>query len=409
MTTSVILALANGLSIVATKHSGFPDQVIPGKNGFLANEADPEDLAREIRRAIDASPHWAEMSDFAREHALRTYDQRVLIDRQLSYYRELNPTVKKVAFVTGEFPTFGLTWLISQISDLNDRGIDVEIFNLKDGDLENVSEKFFSHNMATHMHSLAIPESFGMRVVKAFPKMFSMLIRRPRALLRSLNVMKYGMNALSLKLIFWVEPFIDESFDVVHCHFGPVANKYLLVREILGHDEKLIVSFYGYDVSNIFKEKGIHYYDTLQETADIFIAMSEDMKQRIVATGFFPEKIRVLPISIDVESVPFHRRSLEDGEMVHMVTMGRFVEKKGFDDLLRAIALLKKNGTRPFRCHIIGGGVLESEWKALAKELNVEDVVEWKGYMKIEDVPAYLETMHLYLQPSKTAKNGDME
>jgi colanic acid/amylovoran biosynthesis glycosyltransferase len=110
-----------------------------------------------------------------------------------------------------------------------------------------------------------------------------------------------------------------------------------------------------------------------------------------------------------VGSVPFKERSLKEGETIHMATVGRFVEKKGFDDLLRSLAILKQKISRKFLCHIIGGGELDGELRALAKKLDVEDVVEWKGYMKLEDIEQYLLTMHFYVQPSKTASNGDME
>ena len=133
------------------------------------------------------------------------------------------------------------------------------------------------------------------------------------------------------------------------------------------------------------------------------------MKERIINHGFKSESIRVLPISVDVADYPFKERKLETGETINLLTVARFVEKKGIDDLLRAIAIVKEKTRKKFRMNIVGGGQMEDELKGLAKELKIEDVTDFKGYMKVEDLIKYFLDMHLYVQPSKTSKDGDME
>jgi colanic acid/amylovoran biosynthesis glycosyltransferase len=96
-------------------------------------------------------------------------------------------------------------------------------------------------------------------------------------------------------------------------------------------------------------------------------------------------------------------------EPVEIVSVGRFVEKKGFDDLLRALAKAREMTGRSFRCSIIGSGPLEDELRALATSLELDGRVHFMGYMKNEDLDAYLARMHIMVQPSKTARDGDME
>jgi len=235
------------------------------------------------------------------------------------------------------------------------------------------------------------------------------LIKNPGALFKALNFFKYGRNAFSLKLVFWAEPFLDKKFDLYHCHFGPIANKFLIVKEILRLQGKIITSLLGYDVSSVIKEKGVKVYDRLKRESSSFIVMSNNMKERVIAYGFDEKKLKILPISIDVDSYPFKERTLDSGEPVQLVSVGRFVEKKGFDDLLRALAIVKEKTKKKFVCNIIGGGRLESELLALTDKLNLHDVVLYKGFMKLEEIIQYFLKVHLYLQPSKTATDGDME
>ena len=409
MTTSVILALATGLPVIATKHSAFPDQVLDGKNGYLANENDYKDLAEKLLQYLEHPELWRDMSRVARAHALATYDQKVLIGKQISHYERLAPGVKEVAFVVSTFPVTSETWLINQIADLIERGIDVRLYAFKKGTEENISQRYFDHKMKDRTVYLEMPENLLARFFVAIPKFFHMLFVKPRALLSVFSVREHGANAYSGKLLFWTEPFLDLTADLIHCHFGTVANRFLAIRDALRLPQPFLTSFYGYDVSSVPQQKGAGYYDRLIKECPFFIVMSNNMKDRVAKLGFSREKMDPVPISEDVESFPYKERVLEKDEKIRIVTVGRFVEKKGFDDLVRAMAIVKQKLGRPFVCAIIGGGELEGELRALAKELDVEDVVSFEGFMKVQDVVQFLMKSHLYIQPSKTAKNGDME
>lgn len=409
MNTTISEALATGLPVVATRHSGFPDQVKDGVNGYLANEADPEDLATKMLEYMIHPERWGEMSRAARAHALAHYDRKALIGRQIAHYERLVPGVKKVAFVVGIFPTFSETFIINQVADLVDRGLDVHVYTFRRGDTANVSDRHHSYNMPECTTVLEMPRNWLLRLVHAIPKFFHVLFTRPSVLFRIFDVGRYGANAYSLKNLFWVEPFIGCDADLVHCHFGPIANRYLMIREILTLPQPFVTTFYGFDVSQIIKQKGPRYYAKLIKASAYFFTMSSNMKERVVAIGFPENKIEPLPVSVDVEGFPYCERTIADGETLHIISVGRFVEKKGFDDLLRATAIAKKQAGRPFMLHIIGGGVLEAELKALAQELDILDVVRFEGVMKVQDVVQFLMTAHLFVQASKTARDGDME
>lgn len=410
MNTVITQALATGLPVVATRHSGFPEQVIEGKNGYLAPEANPEAIARAMAEYIEHPEIWGAMSVAARKHALEHYDQAALIDRQVARYREVAGDVKRVAFVVGAFPAVSETFIINQVADLLDRGIDVTIFSFAGGETENISERYTSYRMRDRTKYLSVPNGVLKRVIESLPLILRLFRARPRALLSACNVFRWGREALSLKLLFWSTPFALESFDLVHCHFGTMAKRFLRVADILDIAPTIVTTFYGYDVSQIVKQKGPSYYDRLKERGACYFTMSENMKDRVVALGFDAEKVESLPVSIDVASYPFAERSAPSDGIVRIVSVGRFVEKKGFDDLLRALAHLRKMTDVPFRCSIIGGPKKDEDLlKELAEELHVSNIVEWKGYMKIEDVITFFMQMHLYVQTSKTAKNGDME
>lgn len=316
----------------------------------------------------------------------------------------------KIVFVVENFPATAQTFMIDQIAGLLDRDIDVEIFSLTKGTIDkNISQKFFDYKMSDRTRDLSLPKNLFTRILIALPKVLKIFCLHPNLLFKIFNFSKYGGNASSLKLLFWVEPWLGEEFDLVHCHFGTTANKFLLIKEILNLDTKIVTTFYGYDVSNIFQEKGDNYYDKLKKVCNLFFVMSQDMKNRVVNYGFEADKVVVLPVGIEVEKYDFRARSLQPDETIRMVSVGRFVEKKGFDDLLKALALVKNKTQQKFHCDIIGGGPLDDELQILTDKMSLRDVVTYHGYMSIDKILDFFKDKHLFIQPSKTAKNGDME
>ena len=89
MNTVISQAMATGLPVVTTRHSGLPEQVLDGKNGAVVPESDPNALAERIVFLIEHPELWPEFGRFARAHAKENYDSRRLIRRQIHYYTDL--------------------------------------------------------------------------------------------------------------------------------------------------------------------------------------------------------------------------------------------------------------------------------------------------------------------------------
>ena len=86
MTTSVMQALATGLPTITTRHSAFSDQIKDGKNGFLVDEGDYKKLAKKILYYMERPEIWAEFGKFGRKHIMKSYNSKVLIEKQIEFY-----------------------------------------------------------------------------------------------------------------------------------------------------------------------------------------------------------------------------------------------------------------------------------------------------------------------------------
>ena len=82
-------ALAVGLPVITTRHSGLPEQVADGENGFLVDEGDYAALAERILDLLEQPDLIRAFSEQARDHVTRRYDAARLIEEQIDAYREV--------------------------------------------------------------------------------------------------------------------------------------------------------------------------------------------------------------------------------------------------------------------------------------------------------------------------------
>jgi colanic acid/amylovoran biosynthesis glycosyltransferase len=70
----IMEAMATGLLVVASRHSGIPEIVHHGENGLLASEKSDAELAECLRAALDGPDVWRRLVAVARERVRRDYD-----------------------------------------------------------------------------------------------------------------------------------------------------------------------------------------------------------------------------------------------------------------------------------------------------------------------------------------------
>jgi colanic acid/amylovoran biosynthesis glycosyltransferase len=87
--TVVSQALACGLAVITTRHSGLPEQVIDGVNGYLVDEGDWQALAERIVHLANHPELLPAMSEAGRRHVEEHYNASTLIERQIAAYDEL--------------------------------------------------------------------------------------------------------------------------------------------------------------------------------------------------------------------------------------------------------------------------------------------------------------------------------
>jgi phosphatidylinositol alpha-1,6-mannosyltransferase len=85
-----------------------------------------------------------------------------------------------------------------------------------------------------------------------------------------------------------------------------------------------------------------------------------------------------------------------------MLTVGRLVEHKGQDQVLRALALLRESEPE-LRYAIAGSGAYGAKLRVLATQLGVEDRVNFLGHVEDDELPGLYNVAELYVGASRVA------
>ncbi len=316
----------------------------------------------------------------------------------------------KIAFILSKFPAVSETFILDEITGLADRGHEIDIYSLVEGDDPKSHQDIEKYNLLTHTYYRpSMPSDFILVFIKGLFLFLKNFSKNPKIMLRTLNVFKFGTKALSFSLVYSAVPFLPEkSYDIVHCHFGPNGLTGVFLREVGAIKGKIVTSFHGYDLSKYVKEHGKKVYDVLFKKGDIFLPVSSHLKARLLELGCDEDKIRVHHMGIKSEKFPFRIRKVPEGELVKVITIGRLIEKKGIDYGIRAVRDLKEKQLK-IEYNIIGDGPLRKDLERLIDELKLADAVKLLGEKPHKEVIDLLDEAHILLAPSITAKNADQE
>ncbi|MGA7874020.1 MAG: glycosyltransferase [Desulfoferrobacter sp.] len=110
---------------------------------------------------------------------------------------------------------------------------------------------------------------------------------------------------------------------------------------------------------------------------------------------------------IDLDFFTFDHRPTP-GPPYKILSIGRHVAKKGYDDLFMAAKLLDEAGL-DFQLVQIGSGEITSELKAIVRNLGIQHKVKMLGTLPHEGVIEHYRSAHCFALACKVAPNGDRD
>lgn len=306
----------------------------------------------------------------------------------------------KVLYVLDSFPKLSETFILNEIVELIRNGIDVKVLAMRNP-LENIINEDFSSNKLferTRYFCLPAPlklefrrgisPSFYYHMLKAFKKYHTVT------------------NFKQMVRLSYYLPYYRDT-DLVHAHFAyKAAVTGMQIANLLG--KPFTFTAHAYEIfSRPDYSKGR--LKTLTDNAERIITPSVFNKNYIIKeTGCAEEKIEIVRATIRAEK--FSNKSPGNGARgeIKIIAIGRLVEKKGFEYLIRAMRSVVKENSSVF-LNIIGDGNQKKELMELSENMNLSRCVNFLGSRSNEECVQELSSSDIAVLPCVVAKNGDLD
>jgi len=206
---------------------------------------------------------------------------------------------------------------------------------------------------------------------------------------------------LSIKLIR------SNDYDIIHAHWiipqGFIA---IVARLFTKNRPAIILTSHGGD---LFALKGTmlsRLKTWITQRTDHLTVVSSAMKEKAAELDLDEENISVIPMGVDSYHMFFPPE--ESVERKDLIFVGRLVDKKGIEYLIKSLPLvLEKHPEQQLT--IIGDGPLKQPLLELCSALGIENAITFEGPLINQAIPPYLQQAAIAIIPSVVTASGDQE
>lgn len=310
--------------------------------------------------------------------------------------------VRRVAYVVVMFPCYSETFVLREMRELVRRGVEVTVLSLRDfseGVIEADARDLVPHTLySRYIFSTALLRAHLYYLIHrpgayfgTIATLASRLFWRPWQLIKNAGVF--------LKSVYFARALQVGKVQHVHAHFAnyPATSAYVISR-LTGIP--FTMTAHAHD---IFQNQIL--LSTKLKLAKRLFAISGYNRDFIMrrCPGVPHGKIEVLHSGLDLSRMNFPRQG--QGERGIILSLGRMVAIKGFDTLIKAVAVLRDR-VAPLRCVIVGEGPLRKELDRLIARLGLQDVVELPGRLTAREIAGLMERCEIFVLPSRQADKG---
>jgi colanic acid/amylovoran biosynthesis glycosyltransferase len=329
----------------------------------------------------------------------------------------------KIAYLLEDFLDPTTTFVTQEILFLRNCGSDVKVYvagvcptseiDPANSDLLKIAKfsRPVNAKQMIHRHLGALVRYPG-KYIETLWRIFRTTWDRPGYLMRSVRYFLEG--------IYLGSQMVEEDIMYSHTHFaGRAATAAWSIWSVYGIPYSLTTHAYDLfaDFNNprpntllrlIRPNRNIpSLLDLKLEGAQRIVAISEFNRRYLIEElGIAKSKIEVIRCGVDVTRFQKDLKRLNDRPV--LLSVGKLVEKKGHDVLVRACGYLRDWGYR-FQCKIIGEGALLPDLLALTKSLSLEEYVHFCGPVHHSEILKYHKEADIFALACVKGKDGDMD
>ncbi len=317
-----------------------------------------------------------------------------------------------VGYVLKMYPRFSETFVLNEILELERQGVKVRIFSLVKPD----DGRFHAKLAQVQAKVSYLPQYPLLQFGQVWPACLALMRRDASRFWKNLFYALTHPHDMGLKQFLRACVLADtlgsEPVDHLHAHFASSATSVAMLAYL----------FTGIPYSFTAHAKDI-YLDSIDlrlqrdklTSAQFVVTVSEFNRSHLsalVRQGSLPGRrsasIRRLYNGIDLSQFEPSLRQYNDATLPLVLSVGRLVEKKGFEDLIRACAILRDAGVK-FTCEIVGKGPRESALLALIAALDLSGAVRLIGPKPSEAIVSDYARATVFALPCLVGADGNRD
>jgi glycosyltransferase involved in cell wall biosynthesis len=304
----------------------------------------------------------------------------------------------RVGYVLKRYPRFSETFVVNEVLAHEAAGSQIDLFALGPSD-----DTHFQDIIARVRAPLTYLRAEGLRAADFWAGLSDAAARVP-GLMASLSyaggqpARDVYQAAMLAKLV------VAKRIDLLHAHF---ASSPANIARLAARFARVPFTFTAH-AKDIFHRDvdGADLRTKLREAAAAVTVSDFNLNHLRREFGHDADRVHRVYNGMDLTRFPFTGGIGRRPRRV--IAVGRLVEKKGFDFLIRAAAELKRRRV-DFSCLIVGHGEMEQALKSLISELRVGDRVELSGPRPQNEVVDLLSSSAVLAAPCVVGADGNRD
>lgn len=306
-------------------------------------------------------------------------------------------TGPRTAYLVKRYPRFSETFIVNEVLAHEAAGASIDIFALNYS-----TDTHFQDSIARVRAPVQVLPHKGLKAETLWQELATAWRRLPKLEDAMSDALAEDVVLVHQASIL-ARAIADRGIEHLHAHFG--SSPATVAR--------LAARMAGISYSFTAHAKDLYHEDVDREAllarhgeAATVVAVSDFNRRFLVEQcGFDPKRVVRIYNGLELDLFP-HRMPVEQGRRI--VAVGRLVEKKGFDDLVEACAVLAERGLE-FECLVIGQGPLAGPLAELVERHGLGSRVRLLGPRPQEETRRLLATASVFAAPCRVAEDGDRD
>lgn len=311
-----------------------------------------------------------------------------------------------VAYILHRFPHLSETFIMRELYWIRDQGVDINIFSLLPPKHKIMHQQAAELLPCTHYSPVLswsvvkaqlhfLRRSPG-RYVKALAKTIRHTRREPLVLLRTL--------LLFAKSVYFAQQIEALGVDHIHAHFvwlGAMAAG--IAATLLNITYTVHPHAFG-----LFGRNQQDVRLALQDASKV-VTISSYHRAYVarLCPAIEPETVEIVHLGLETDEFQPAPRSAATGP-ARILSIGRLVEKKGYEILIEACRLLAAQDVE-FQCQIVGAGPRANALQAQIERAGLRDKINLLGAKDQTQILKLYQSSDIFALPCVSARRGDQD